>query len=262
VSPGGRRPLSGFRKHDPHAPAGFFEAEAAGLRWLRAAGGAQVVEVVDVGPGWIELDELRSAPATPGAAESFGRALVVTHASGAPCFGSPPDGYDGPTFIGRQGMSCEPRDRWGAFYAEQRVLPYARKAFDRGHLTAADLRVVEQACALVEAGMFDAETRPARLHGDLWNGNVVWTERGAVLIDPAAHGGHPETDLAMLALFSAPHLDRILDAYVEAAGLDQGWRKRMPVHQLHPLAVHAASHGPSYSGGLRRAAEMTLALGG
>ena len=58
---------------------------------------------------------------------------------------------------------------------------------------------------------------PARLHGDLWNGNVLWGLDGRVwLIDPAAYGGHREVDLAMLALFGLPHLPRVLDAYAEA----------------------------------------------
>ena len=36
----------------------------------------------------------------------------------------------------------------------------------------------------------------------------MWTAEGAVLIDPAAHGGHRETDLAMLALFGCPFSTR------------------------------------------------------
>ena len=45
---------------------------------------------------------------------------------------------------------------------------------------------------------------------------------GGVLIDPAAHGGHRETDLAMLALFGAPHLEEILAGYQEAHPLRDG----------------------------------------
>ena len=87
---------------------------------------------------------------------------------------------------------------------------------------------------------------PARLHGDLWAGNVLWSASGPVLVDPAAHGGHRETDLAMLALFGLPHLDRVLAAYDEAWPLDDGWRDRVALHQLHPLLVHAALFGGGY----------------
>ena len=88
---------------------------------------------------------------------------------------------------------------------------------------------------------------PARLHGDLWSGNVLWAPDGAWLIDPAAHGGHRETDLAMLALFGCPHLDHVLAAYDETAPLADGWRARVPTHQLFPLLVHVVLFGRSYT---------------
>ena len=47
----------------------------------------------------------------------------------------------------------------------------------------------------------------------LWSGGRGW------LIDPAAHGGHRETDLAMLALFGAPFLARIIACYEEVTPL-------------------------------------------
>ena len=101
---------------------------------------------------------------------------------------------------------------------------------------------------------------PARLHGDLWNGNVLWGAEGrAWLIDPAAHGGHRETDLAMLALFGAPFLDRILAGYAEVAPLAVGWRDRVPLHQLHPLLVHACLFGAGYAGPVADAARAALA---
>lgn len=43
---------------------------------------------------------------------------------------------------------------------------------------------------------------PARLHGDLWAGNrMIGADGRSWLIDPAAHGGHREFDLAMMLLF-------------------------------------------------------------
>jgi fructosamine-3-kinase len=61
----------------------------------------------------------------------------------------------------------------------------------------------------------------------------------------------------MLALFGAPHLERILAAYDEAAPLADGWRERVPLHQLHPLLVHAVLFGGSYG---ERAANAARAL--
>ena len=96
---------------------------------------------------------------------------------------------------------------------------------------------------------------PARLHGDLWAGNIVWTaERHAVLVDPAAHGGHRETDLAMLGLFGLPQLARVQAAYHEVHPLADGWQERQPLHQLFPLLVHAALFGGGYPASVERTA--------
>jgi fructosamine-3-kinase len=101
--------------------------------------------------------------------------------------------------------------------------------------------------------------RPSRVHGDLWPGNVLWAGGRGWLIDPAAHGGHRETDLAMLALFGAPHLGEILRGYVDTSPLADGWRARVPLHQLHPLLVHVCLFGHSYAAQLVSAAQAALA---
>ncbi|PPF55028.1 fructosamine kinase [Rathayibacter sp. AY1D2] len=252
-----------FVKSDPRALPQFFEWEAAGLDWLREAdGGARCVGVERVSPGRIELEEIRSARPSAESARAFGAALARTHDAGAAAFGAPPPGWTGPAYIGRREMPCRPDDSWGRFYAEQRVRPFLGPAVEAGNLTAAESRLVEQALGRVAAGAFDDGAGPARIHGDLWTGNVLWTADGAVLIDPAAHGGHRETDLAMLALFGAPHLDAVLQGYRDQHPLGAGYEERVPLHQLHPLAVHAAGHGPSYGRALADAAEQVIALAG
>ena len=249
-------------KRRPDAPPGFFEAEAAGLRWLAEADGAAVVAVLAVEPGRIDLEALDIARPTAAHARGFGAALAATHDAGAAAFGVPPGEWTGPTFIGQQPLSTRPEGwpAWGAFYAAERVLPYAERAARRGSIGGSDLRVVHEACARLAGGDLDDGEPPARIHGDLWNGNLQWTDGGAVLIDPAASGGHRETDLAMLALFGCPFLAEVYAAYDAARPLRPGWQDRLGLHQLHPLAVHAASHGPSYAAPLVAAARSVLDL--
>jgi len=239
--------------HDPD----FFAVEAAGLRWLAAAGpdAARVARVVAVDDRGIELERLESTRPDRSAAEAFGRALALTHAAGAAAFGQPPDGWAGDGYIGQQRMTMRPDDAWGRFYAEQRMLPFARRARDIGHLSAAAYGRVERVAGRLLAGEFDDDRPVARIHGDLWAGNVLFTSGGVVLIDPAAHGGHGLTDLAMLHLFGAPHLQAITGTYAEAAKLADGWQDLIGLHQLHPLLVHAVSHGPSYGSEAGRIAE-------
>ena len=239
---------STFTKRSPGHGPDFYAVEAAGLRWLAAAGpsSARVATVVDVDDHQIVLERLEPSWPERAAAEEFGRALAMTHAAGAAAYGQPPDGWDGDGYIGQQPMTLRPTGTWGRFYAEQRMLPFAHRAHDLGHLSATATQRVSRVADRLVAGELDDGRPPARIHGDLWSGNVMFTARGVVLIDPAAHGGHGLTDLAMLHLFGAPHLSTITAAYAEAAELADGWADLVELHQLHPLLVHAASHGPSY----------------
>lgn len=231
-----------YTKTRADAPEGFFAAEAAGLRWLAVPGGVPVVGVHDVSRTRLVIDRVETGPATAQAAEQFGRQLVRTHDAGASWFGVGPDGGPGLGWIGDAPLPLRatPAAGWGVWYAEDRLLHHARRA---GLHDPALTRVVDR----LAAGEFDDDAPPARLHGDLWSGNVLWSPSGVVLIDPAAHGGHRITDLAMLALFGTPHLARIHAAYDEASTwLPGGWRELIGLHKLHPLLVHADLFGGGY----------------
>lgn len=254
--------MTDFVKHHPHAPAGYFAWEAAGLRWLSGVdGGVPCARVVSVDAASLTLRRLDSGPPTPDAARAFGGRLAVTHDAGAAAFGAGPDGWDGPGFFGPLSqplpMSLRRHERWGDFYAEERLAPMAELAADRLDTpTRAAIDAVIQRC---RAGDFDSDDdRPARLHGDLWSGNVMWTPDGVVLIDPAAHAGHRETDLAMLALFGCPHYDAVVDGYQRVRALKSGWRNRIGLHQLFPLLAHVVLFGGGYARQTDAAARAAL----
>ena len=239
-----------FVKRRADAPAGLFAAEAAGLAWLRVPGGACVVRVIAHDETSITLERVRTVAPSQPAAEAFGAALAVTHDAGAPGFGCPPQGFMGQNFIADLPMPTitpnTPDTSWGHFYAEQRLLPYARMGAST--LGADGVRVIGKLADRLESGAFDDGAPPARLHGDLWAGNVLFGEQGVMLIDPSAHGGHRLTDLAMLALFGAPHLSAILAAYEEASvWLPDDWRALIGLHQVYPLLVHTVLFGGGYA---------------
>lgn len=234
--------------------------EAAGLRWLAAAqDGAPVADVISAGEREIVLPRLVPGRADAAAAAEFGRRLARTHDAGAASFGAPPPGWSGDGWIGEEPMTLDACDTWGPFYAEQRCWAFAQTAHARGGLDRDELAVIEKACTRISQGMYDDDAPPARIHGDLWSGNVFVTAAGFVLIDPAAHGGHRITDLAMLALFGAPYLEVILAAYESASSwLPPRWRDLVRLHQLHPLLVHAAIFGGAYGAQAAAAARSLL----
>jgi fructosamine-3-kinase len=245
-----------FVKTRPDAPRGEFTAEAGSLRWLgEPDGGLGVPEVLGVAEGDAEpggggarllalgwLDE--SAPGDPAA---LGRGLAAVHQAGATAFGAPT-----PLRIGPLTLPNEPRGDWPAFYAEQRLRPLLRPAADRGALSAAGVAAVERVCERLPELAGPPEP-PARLHGDLWSGNVLWSGGRPYLIDPVAYGGHREVDLAMLRLFGSPG-PGFLEAYEERAPLSAGHAERVALWQLFPLLVHAALFGGSYGASAEHAA--------
>ena len=248
-----------FRKSRTGAPQGFFAVEATGLRWLAAAGGVAVVEPLSVGADEIILPHVRQRPPTVADAEAFGRTLATTHRAGARHHGCPPDGWPGDGWIATLPLphAAAPPPGWGPFYADLRLAPFTDALDPDGR------RAVEAVCERLREGderLTGPAEPPSRLHGDLWSGNVLWAPDGAVLVDPAAHGGHRETDLAMLALFGLPHLDRVLAAYDEVHPPAEGRKDRVALHQLHPLLVHATLFGGSYVAQAVHAARRALQL--
>ncbi|BBZ31014.1 fructosamine kinase [Mycolicibacterium madagascariense] len=252
-----------FVKRRSSAPEGFFACEAAGLRWLAAAdGGVACVRVLGYDATTLTLQRLVTVPPDRRCANDFGRRLARTHDAGARAFGAAPDGWTGPGFFGPLNhplpMALSEHVRWGEFYAEDRLEPMAELAGRA--LDAETRRGLDEVIARCRAGAYDGGDTPARLHGDLWSGNVMWTPEGVVLIDPAAHGGNRETDLAMLALFGCPHYEAVLAGYQEIHPVRPGWRERIGLHQLHPLLAHVVLFGASYRGAASSAVAAALEI--
>jgi fructosamine-3-kinase len=221
-----------FVKTRAGAAPGEFAAEAEGLRWLADAGALRVAEVLAVGDAWLALRWIERGRLDADGEEELGRGLAALHRAGAPAFGGP-----GPLRLGPLVLPNGPSDDWPSFYAEHRLTPVAGRA----GLAA----VVDRVCARIEEIAGPPEP-PARLHGDLWSGNVLAGADGRPwLIDPAPYGGHREVDLAMLALFGSPS-PRTLAAYDEVWPRADGHEQRRALYQLFPLLVHAVLFGGGY----------------
>jgi fructosamine-3-kinase len=235
-------------------PEHFFATEAAGLSWLREAGTVPIPEVFVALKEILALEWVEPGAATPAAAERFGHELAGMHRAGADSFGASWPGFIGPLHQDNT-LSEGP---WGSWFGERRLRPYLRMSADRSALSPDDVAAVDRIIERIDS--YGGDERPARVHGDLWPGNVLWAADGrAWLVDPAAHGGHRETDLAQLALFGgAPHMATILSAYEEVWPLSEGWRDRVALHQLHLLLVHTAAFGAAYRGAVRSAADSLL----
>ena len=223
-----------FVKTRAEVAPGEYETEADALRWLAEPQAVRVPAVLGVSEEVLALEWIDEGSLSTDGAEELGRGLARLHAAGAEAFGGPTALHIGPLKLPN-----EPLDDWPAFYAERRLRPLA------GALDASGTEAVERVCERIQELAGPSEP-PARIHGDLWGGNVLADAGGdGWLIDPVAYGGHREVDLAMLQLFGAPS-PRILDAYAEVAPLADGHQDRVGLWQLFPLLVHAALFGGHY----------------
>ena len=173
--------------------AGFLATEAAGLAWIRVPGGPPIPDVVEVGACRSGIPRVPEARPSAAAARQLGGRLAVLHRAGAPAFGSPPPGAPGPDgWIGDLPMPYAERATFADFWATDRIVATARMARDRGGLDARQTAEVDRFGSDLRDGQVDIGLPgpAARVHGDLWSGNVLWGADGqAWLIDPAAHGG-------------------------------------------------------------------------
>ena len=229
-----------FRKELAGAPELFFEREAVGLRALAAAG-ARVPEVLEVADDsitlqWVEQGDHR----TVATEERFGQELARLHRTTGERYGS----LDGePTaYLGACPLDLTPTGTWAESWIERRVLPLARRAADAGAIDPATAALAER----LTPDHLGPQEPPTLVHGDLWGGNRIIDTRGSDwLIDPSAHHGHREVDLAMMQLFGG-FGGRVYAAYAEAFPLADGWQDRIPVYQTVPLLVHALLFGGGY----------------
>ena len=256
-----------FAKTHRSAPPGFFSTEAAGLRWMGASGSVAVPEVLAVSdggagaPNFLALEWIDTGRAGPGTEAELGQSLAGLHGwsgwAGLWDDSEPPSGEQGSsadrTWFGRpdrrttgsRGLPNEACSTWAEFYSTQRLLPLARLASESSALPRDAVAGLESVAGrLSELG--GPEEPASLLHGDLWAGNRLVDSTGASwLIDPAAHGGHREFDLAMMRLFGG-YGDACFAAYREVAPLADGWQERVVLHQLAPLVVHAIKFGGGY----------------
>jgi fructosamine-3-kinase len=241
-----------FLKTNSKADPSMFPAEARGLDWLRAAGALRVPEVLAVSsgregePAYLVLELLTPGRQQRDFDQQLGRGLAQLHRFGAPRFG-----LDHDNFIGSLPQRNRAHESWAEFFWEERLEPQLARAVASGQATARMRSGLERLAARLPS-LVGPQEPPARLHGDLWGGNLHVDAEGApCLIDPAAYGGHREVDLAMMRLFGG-FSETVFRAYQEEWPLSPGHAERITLYQLYPLLVHVNLFGGGYADSVER----------
>jgi fructosamine-3-kinase len=230
-----------FVKTRLDAPRDTYRWESEALAFLHEARALRVAEVVAVGEDFLALTWIQSGSRARDFDEQLGRGLAALHLAHVPSFGLSHHNY-----VGSLPQGNTPCATYTEFYREHRLRPLVARAHAHGLLDFSTLRDFDTLYDRLE-GLLGPHEPPARLHGDLWHGNVMPGEQGEpVLIDPAVYGGHREMDLAMLQLFAAPSA-RLLSAYDEVYPRAPASAGRLQLMQLYPLLVHVCLFGSTYT---------------
>jgi fructosamine-3-kinase len=194
---------------------------------------------------WIDNDG--SALGERGQIE-LAEALKALHANTSDDYG-----FDYDVMIGGMPQINERQPDWRTLFLQKRLLSAAFLAHRAGNLPLETLRQVERFVA-TRGDLIPEPGRPALLHGDLWQGNVLTLQgRPVALIDPAIYFGHPEMDLAFSEMFSS-----FGPAFFDQYGVEPGYRERREIWNLWPLLVHAYLFNQSYPAAVARVLKRYL----
>jgi fructosamine-3-kinase len=230
-----------FLKVNPSAPTDMFLQEVTGLNALRVADGPVVPQPLLHGIDFLLMEDLNPAPQQGDYWIVFGHQLAALHNHTNDQFGFSEDNYIGST----PQPNSWTNDGY-EFFAQQRLLFQANMAYQRGLLNQTDRKSVELVVVRIQELI---PSQPASLlHGDLWPGNATTDTNGnPAIIDPAAHYGWAEAELAMTTLFgSFPSI--FYRAYEEVRPLEPGYQNRFPIYNLYHLLNHLNIFGHGYLG--------------
>ena len=248
-----------FVKTNLNAPRGMFPAEARGLGWLREAQAIRLPQVYAVcrddatgQAAYLVLEWIEPGHAAADFDERLGQGLAQLHQTQAPSFG-----FDSDNFIGSLPQDNQREACWTEFFWKRRLEPQVKRAVESRRLDTSTRHAFER-LALRLPELFPVIEPPARLHGDLWGGNLHIDSGGQpCLIDPAVYGGHREMDLGMMQLFGG-FSARTLAAYAECYPLAEGFEQRVALTQLYPLLVHVNLFGGGYAASVKKAVQRYI----
>jgi len=143
-------------------------------------------------------------------------------------------GFDFDTQIGGLKQINSKSKNWKEFYTDKRLsyifdLVNKNKPMDKSINTKIDLLIKKI------DNFIPTNPRPSLLHGDLWEGNILFKNKKFVgFIDPGSFYGHNELEVSYLRWFNPKFIDNnFLNKYNDHIKVDKYYLEYEPVYQLY-----------------------------
>ncbi|HSO88666.1 MAG TPA: fructosamine kinase family protein [Draconibacterium sp.] len=234
-----------FLKWNDNCPADIFIREAESLKELKKAAGDFLVipevfasKLIDETPGILAMEFLESGYSS-GSDEKLGRGLAKIHQYSNSQFGFYNDNYCGATL---QNNSW--KNNWPEFFRDNRLLFLLNLIDGKRPFPADERKIFEKLAGRIEI-LIPENSVPVLIHGDLWSGNYMISEKGPSLIDPASYYADREMEFSIITMFGG-FSQRFIDAYNEVNQLQTGWMQRNGLYQLYHVLNHYFLFGGGY----------------
>lgn len=133
---------------------------------------------------------------------------------------------------------------WGEIFARKRLLYQISLISDTGIAKRFEEAILKHKSKIVEF-LNENCSHPSLLHGDLWQGNVLFDSKDAWLIDPAVYYGDNEVDIAMSEMFGG-FAREFYDSYHEIMPRSKEYEKKKIIYNLYHYLNHYNLFGNSY----------------
>ena len=214
---------------------GMFKAEAEGLNRLKE-NNLPAPEVICSSEEGILLKYYKPGPSSQ---KEAGRSLALLHQNYHDKFG-----YHQNNYIGSLNQINTWEESWIQFYSEHRIMTQLNLFQKTNKISVRELKIWN---VLLEkmSQILSHKPRASLLHGDLWSGNLYFSEEGPLFIDPAVYYGDCLIELSFTELFGG-FSHEFYSAYREINSIDPCYSELKKLYQIYPLLVHANLFGGGY----------------
>lgn len=235
-----------FLKWNGRCQPDIFIREAESLTELKNAAGNDIiipevmaVKQVDNTPGFLVLEYLVESRFSDVNDEKLGRGLAKIHQYSNSQFGFYNNNYCGATL---QNNSWS--NNWAGFFRNNRLQFLLSLIDNERPVPNSERKLFDKLLTRIE-NIVPANPVPSLIHGDLWSGNFMTTEKGPALIDPAAYYADCEMEFAIITMFGG-FSQRFFAAYNEVNPLPADWKSRNRLYQMYHVLNHYYLFGGGY----------------